>query len=98
MNTKLRGVSELGLFVGRDHTHTFLNIDSDFFNVKHIHGEGRLVAIDVWGVGGKASADEQNIMRHWESKQIEKNRKVKKTFFLFLFLYYFILFIGQEII
>lgn len=76
MNTKLRGVSELGLSVGRDQTHTFLQIDGDFFNVKHIRGEGRLAAIDVWGVGGKASAEEQENMRDWEDKQIEKTRKV----------------------
>jgi hypothetical protein len=76
MNTKLRGLSALGLYVGRDHTHTFLHIDNDFFNVKHIHGEGRLVAIDVWGVGGKRSADEQNDMRQWEDRQVQKNRKV----------------------
>jgi len=80
MNTKLRGVSELGLFIGRDHTRTFLNIDSDFFNVKHIHGEGRLAAIDVWGVGGKASAEEQNSMRQWEGRQVEKSRKVKRSY------------------
>ncbi len=77
MNTKLRGISELGLFIGRDHTHTFLTIDGDFFNVKHLHGEGRLAAIDVWGAGGKESADEQNSMRQWEDKQVEKGRKVK---------------------
>jgi hypothetical protein len=77
MNTKLRGVSELGLFIGRDHAHTFLNIDSDFFNAKHLNGEGRLVAIDVWGVGGKASAEEQDNIRQWENKQVEKSQKVK---------------------
>ncbi len=77
MNTKLRGVSELGLFIGRDHKHPLLNIDGDFFNVKHINGEGRLTAIDVWGVGGKASAEEQGSMRRWEEGQIEKSRKVK---------------------
>jgi hypothetical protein len=77
MNTKLRGVSELGLFIGRDHTHTFLSIDGDFFNAKHLLGEGRLVGIDVWGVGGKASTEEQGNMRQWEDKQVEKNRKVK---------------------
>lgn len=77
MNTKLRGVSELGLFIGRDRTRPFLNIDGDFFNAKHLNGEGRLVAIDVWGVGGKASAEEQDSMRQWEGKQIEKSRKVK---------------------
>jgi len=76
MNTKLRGVSELGLSVGRDQTRTFLRIDGDFFNVKHMHGEGRLAAIDVWGVGGKASAEEQENLRDWEDKQIEKSRKV----------------------
>ena len=76
MNTKSRGISALGLFIGRDHAHTFLNIDSDFFNVKHLNGEGRLVAIDVWGVGGRASADEQSSMRQWEDKQVEKSRKV----------------------
>ena len=80
MNTKLRGVSELGLFIGRDHTHRFLSIDGDFFNAKHLHGEGRLVAIDVWGVGGKASAEEQDSMRQWEDKQIEKTRKVKMQY------------------
>ena len=78
MNTKLRGVSELGLFIGRDATHTFLSIDSDFFNAKHLNGEGRVAAIDVWGVGGKASAEEQDNMRHWEDRQIEKSKKVFK--------------------
>ena len=77
MNTKLRGVSALGLFIGRDHTHTFLSIDGDFFNAKHLHGEGRVTAIDVWGAGGKKSADEQDTMRQWEGKQVEKSRKVK---------------------
>jgi hypothetical protein len=87
MNTKLRGVSALGLFIGRDHTHTFLNIDEDFFNVKHIHGEGRLAAIDVWGVGGKKCAEEQDSMRQWENRQVEKSRKVKsKINFNILFL------------
>lgn len=76
MNTKLRGVSSLGLSVGRDHTNTFLNVDGDFFNIKHLNGEGRLVAIDVWGAGGKKSADEQQDMQSWESKQVEKTRKV----------------------
>ncbi|CAF3023662.1 unnamed protein product [Rotaria socialis] len=80
MNTKLRGVSTLGLFIGRDLAHTFLNIDGDFFNVKHLNGEGRLAAIDVWGVGGRDSADEQNSMRQWETKQVEKARKVKRTY------------------
>jgi hypothetical protein len=89
MNTKLRGVSELGLFIGRDHAHIFLNIDADFFNVKHINGEGRLVAIDVWGVGGKKSAEEQNSLRQWEDKQVEKTRKVKKKY---INLYFYILF------
>ena len=84
MNTKLRGVSELGLFIGRDRTRPFLNIDGDFFNAKHLNGEGRLVAIDVWGVGGKASADEQDNMRQWEDKQIEKSRKVKPRYFVIL--------------
>ena len=93
MNTKSRGISALGLFIGRDHAHTFLNIDSDFFNVKHLNGEGRLVAIDVWGVGGRASADEQSSMRQWEDKQVEKSRKVclahvrvstRPAFFLFV--------------
>jgi hypothetical protein len=77
MNTKLRGVSALGLFIGRDHTHVFLNIDGDFFNAKHLYGEGRLAAIDVWGVGGKKSAEEQNSMRQWEDGQVEKSRKVR---------------------
>jgi hypothetical protein len=77
MNTKLRSVSTLGLSIGRDHTYTFLNIDSDFFNVKHLHGEGRLTAIDVWGAGGKKSADDQNSTRQWENKQVEKSRKVR---------------------
>ena len=76
MNTKLRGVSALGLSVGRDHSNTFLNVDGDFFNIKHLNGEGRLVAIDVWGAGGKKSADEQQDMQSWESKQVEKTRKV----------------------
>ncbi|CAF3736750.1 unnamed protein product [Adineta steineri] len=80
MNTKLRGVSALGLFIGRDHTHTFLNIDGDFFNVKHINGEGRLAAIDVWGAGGTKSADEQKDIRQWENKQVEKSRKVKRSY------------------
>ena len=77
MNTKLRSISTLGLCVGRDHGHTFLSIDEDFFNVKHINGEGRLVAIDVWGTGGKKSSEEQNDMRQWEERQVEKSRKVK---------------------
>ena len=77
MNTKLRSMSTLGLSVGRDHAHTFLSIDEDFFNVKHINGEGRLVAIDVWGTGGKKSCEEQNDMRQWEERQVEKSRKVK---------------------
>ncbi|UJR25140.1 hypothetical protein I4U23_006499 [Adineta vaga] len=80
MNTKLRSMSTLGLCVGRDHSHTFLNIDEDFFNVKHINGDGRLVAIDVWGVGGKKSAEEQQDLRHWEEKQVEKSRKVKRSY------------------
>jgi hypothetical protein len=29
MNTKLRGVLAFGLFIGHDHTHTFLSIDAD---------------------------------------------------------------------
>ena len=83
MNTKLRGVSELGLFIGRDRTRPFLNLDGDFFNAKHLNGEGRVVAIDVWGVGGKASAEEQDNMRQWEDRQIEKSRKVKTVIFFF---------------
>ncbi|CAF0893044.1 unnamed protein product [Adineta ricciae] len=80
MNTKLRSISTLGLCVGRDHGHTFLSIDEDFFNVKHINGEGRLVAIDVWGTGGKKSSEEQNDMRQWEERQVEKSRKVKRSY------------------
>ena len=76
MNTKLRGLSALGLLVGRDHAHTYLNIDSDFFNVKHLNGDARLVAIDVWGAGGQKSADEQRDMHAWEDRQVEKSRKV----------------------
>lgn len=76
MNTKLRGVSSLGLFIGHHHSHTFMEIDSDFFNIKHISGQGRLLAIDVWGIGGKKSAEEQEGLRQWEEKQVEKNRKV----------------------
>lgn len=99
MNTKLRGVSELGLFIGRDRTRPFLNIDGDFFNAKHLNGEGRLVAIDVWGVGGKASAEEQDNMRQWEGKQIEKSRKVNPRICLLFFLDYYLIFcIGQEIL
>lgn len=85
MNTKLRGVSELGLCIGRDRTRPLLNIDGDFFNAKHLNGEGRVVAIDVWGVGGKASAEEQDNMRQWEDRQIEKSRKVKNRQFLVFF-------------
>ncbi|CAF4925096.1 unnamed protein product [Rotaria sp. Silwood1] len=80
MNTKLRGLSAPGLFIGRDLAHTFLNIDGDFFNVKHLNGEGRLVAIDVWGVGGRKSAEEQNSMRQWENRQVEKSSKVKRSY------------------
>lgn len=76
MNTKLRGLSAMGLFVGRDHSHVFMEIDTDFFNIKHLNGQGRLVAIDVWGVGGKSSAEAQMEMRQWEQKQIEKSKKV----------------------
>lgn len=76
MNTKLRGLSALGLLVGRDHTHTYLNIDSDFFNAKHLNGDARLVAIDVWGAGGRKGSDEQKDMHAWEERQIEKSRKV----------------------
>ena len=79
MNTKLRGLSSLGLFVGRDLVNTFLNVDGDFFNIKHLNGEGRLVAIDVWGAGGQKSADEQKDMRQWENKQVEKSSKVNET-------------------
>jgi len=89
MNTKLRGVSALGLFIGRDHTHVFLNIDGDFFNAKHLYGEGRLAAIDVWGAGGTKSAEEQNSIRQWETGQVEKNRKVKQYVeFSYLYLSY----------
>ena len=77
MNTKLRGISALGLFVGRDHAHTFLNIDDDFFNVKHINGEGRLTAVDVWGVGARKNVEEQKSMRQWEERQVDKAQKVK---------------------
>lgn len=80
MNTKLRGVSTLGLFIGRDPAHVFLNIDGDFFNAKHLNGEGRLVAIDVWGAGGKKTADEQDSMRQWEKKQVEKSGKVRNKY------------------
>ena len=38
-----------------------------------------LAAIDVWGAGGKKSADEQNSIRQWETGQVEKSRKVKST-------------------
>ncbi|CAF2651461.1 unnamed protein product [Rotaria sp. Silwood2] len=80
MNTKLRGLSAPGLFIGRDLAHTFLNIDGDFFNVKHLNGEGRLAAIDVWGVGGRKSTEEQSSMRQWENTQVEKSRKVKRSY------------------
>jgi hypothetical protein len=30
----------------------------------------------VWGAGGKKTADEQDNMRQWEGKQVEKSRKV----------------------
>jgi hypothetical protein len=62
---------------GKHHTHTFLSIDGDFFNAKHLHGEGRVTAIGVWGAGGKKSADEQDNMRQCEGKQVEKSRKVR---------------------
>ena len=81
MNTKLRSVSSLGLSIGRDAAHTYLSIDEDFFNVKHLNGAGRLVAIDVWGTGGKQSADAQSDMRQWEDRQVEKSRKVGSTGF-----------------
>lgn len=90
MNTKLRGVSTLGLFIGRDLTRSFLSIDGDFFNAKHLNGEGRLAAIDVWGAGGTKSVEEQNGMRQWETKQIEKSKKVKeikKKNFIFTFIF-----------
>ncbi|CAF0767642.1 unnamed protein product [Didymodactylos carnosus] len=80
MNTKLRGVSSLGLHIGRDLQHTFLTIDGDFFNATHINGEGRLSAIEVWGCGGTKAAQEQGNMRQWEAKQIEKLRKVKNDY------------------
>lgn len=76
MNTKLRSMSTLGLSVGRDATHSYLSIDEDFFNAKHLNGQGRVVAIDVWGTGGKKSADAQDDMRQWEDRQVEKSRKV----------------------
>jgi len=80
MNTKLRGLSALGLLVGRDHTHTYFSIDADFFNVKHLHGDVRLLGIDVWGAGGQKSADEQRDMHAWEGRQIEKSQKVKRSY------------------
>jgi hypothetical protein len=79
MNTKLRSVSTLGLSIGRDTAHTYLSIDEDFFNAKHLNGEARLVAIDVWGAGGKKSAEAQNDLRQWEDRQVEKSRKVGFT-------------------
>lgn len=79
MNTKSRFL-KLGLIFGySNQLKPVLKINEEFHGVEHeLSMNDEIIGVEAWGCGpSKASLDQQN-MKNWESKQIEKMRTVKR--------------------
>uniref|UniRef100_A0A914WEK7 TLDc domain-containing protein n=1 Tax=Plectus sambesii TaxID=2011161 RepID=A0A914WEK7_9BILA len=66
LNFKMRG-SPLGLTVGRDARVPLFHVDADL---------GNIAAIEVWGCSGSATLQDQQRLKQWQSRQVEKHKKV----------------------
>lgn len=77
LNTKSRGL-QLGLIFGYSLLKPVLKIDEHFQHVDHeLCKNDQIISVEVWGCGSAKAAFEQQDLKKWESKQIEKMRTAK---------------------
>lgn len=77
LNTKSKGL-KLGLIVGYSQTKPILKIDEDFYKIEHESNmNDTIISVEVWGCGPKKAFQDQQGIKKWEAKQIEKMRTVK---------------------
>lgn len=68
----------MGLIFGYSLTKPVLKIDEDFHKIEHESNlNDTIISVEVWGCGTPKASLEQQSIKKWESKQIEKMRTVK---------------------
>lgn len=56
-----------------------LKIDEHFHQIEHdLCKNDQIISVEGWGCGARKAAVEQQNMKKWENKQIEKMRTVKR--------------------
>ena len=77
LNTKSRGL-KLGLIFGYSQAKPILKIDENLHSIEHESvPDDYIISVEVWGCGNVKAFQDQNNIKKWETKQIEKMRTVK---------------------
>lgn len=79
LNTKSRFL-KLGLIFGpSNQLKPILKVNEEFHAVDHeLATNDDIISVESWGCGSKKAANDQQNMKNWENKQIEKMRTVKR--------------------
>lgn len=79
MNTKSRGI-KLGLIFGYSNLKPILSIDEGFHTIEHeLCKNDQIISVEAWGCGPRKAHLEQENLKKWENKQLEKMRTVKRN-------------------
>lgn len=79
LNTKSRGL-KLGLIFGYSNLKPILAIDENFHSIDHeLCKNDQIISVEAWGCGPQKAHANQQDLRKWEDKQIQKMKTVKRN-------------------